>query len=148
MSDAVPVARVLAADDHPQGLELLEAYLASTPHDVRTASNGEDTLRIAQEWKPDVLLLDVMMPRMSGFEVCKRLRADEATRGISILMITALDQPSDVERAVEAGTDDFMTKPIDQAELLLRLSAILKSRKVASEPERTISYIESVQQSS
>jgi len=141
-------AKVLIADDRIQGVELLEAYLAATPYETRTAADGAETLRVAQEWKPDVILLDVMMPRMSGFEVCKRLRADPATAGIAVLMITALDQPSDVEKAVEAGTDDFLTKPVNKAELLLRVKALLRSRELASEPGRTISYMEAVQQPS
>src|SRR5205085_6872401 len=93
-----------------------------------TAADGEETLRLVRTWHPDLILLDIMMPKISGFEVCKRLRADPATRGVAVLMVTALDQPSDVERAVEAGTDDFLTKPINKTELLLRVRALLKSR--------------------
>ena len=148
MSEPSQPAKILIADDHPHGVELLEAYLSDTPYETRPASNGEDTLNLVQSWKPDVVLLDVMMPRMSGFEVCKRIRADEATRDIAVLMITALDEPSDVERAVEVGTDDFLTKPVNKTELLLRIRALLKSREMSSEPRRTISYIEEVQQSS
>src|SRR5262245_6681683 len=88
-------ARVLIADDHVQGAELMEAYLGETPYETRTATNGQDTLRTVVEWRPDLILLDIMMPRISGFEVCKRLRADPATRDIGILMVTALDQPAD-----------------------------------------------------
>src|SRR5258708_2220465 len=93
--------RILIADDHPQGVELLEAYLSETPYQLRTTTNGEETLKVIQEWRPDVVLLDIMMPRLSGFEVCKRMRQDPATRDIGVIMITALDQPSDVDRAVE-----------------------------------------------
>src|SRR5881296_799590 len=94
--------RVLIADDNPQGVELLEAYLSGTDYEIRTAADGEETLRQVQKWHPDLILLDVMMPKLSGFEVCKRIRKDPATRAIAILMITALDQPSDIERAVDA----------------------------------------------
>src|SRR5205807_1518198 len=87
-------------------VELLEAYLGDTGYDVRTAADGEETLRLIREWKPDLVLLDVMMPRISGFEVCKRLRADSATRNVAVIMVTALDQSSDMERAVEAGPAD------------------------------------------
>src|SRR5213082_2639999 len=91
--------RILIADDNPQGVELLEAYLAAGDWEVKTATDGEQTLSLVKAWEPDLILLDIMMPRISGFEVCKRLRADEATRNIAVLMITALDQPGDVERA-------------------------------------------------
>jgi CheY-like chemotaxis protein len=135
---------VLIADDNPQGVELLEAYLGDTDYDIQTAADGEEALRAVREWQPDLILLDIMMPKISGFEVCKRLRADPATRDIGVLMITALDQPSDVERAVEAGTDDFLTKPINKTELLLRVRSILKSRLSKLDLERALAYIEAV----
>ena len=86
------------------------------------------------------------MPKTSGFEVCKRLKGDAATHAVAVLMITALDQPSDVERAVEAGTDDFLTKPINKAELLLRVRAMLESRAEATEVDRALAYVRRVQQ--
>lgn len=140
-------ARILIADDHPHGVELLEAYLGNTSYEVRTATNGEDALHAIQNWHPDVVLLDIMMPRLSGFEVCKRLRQDPATRSTGVIMITALDQPADVDRGVEAGTDDFLTKPINQADLLLRIRALLKSRQQTSDLPRALEYIREVEQS-
>jgi CheY-like chemotaxis protein len=137
--------RVLIADDNPQGVELLEAYLSGSAYDIRTAADGEETLRQVQQWRPDLILLDIMMPKISGFEVCKRLRANPATRDIAVLMITALDQPSDVERAVEAGTDDYLTKPINKAELLLRVRSLLKSRLTKRDLDRALAYIEAVE---
>ena len=86
-----------------------------------------------------------MMPKISGFEVCKRLRADPATRDIAVLMITALDQPSDIDRAVEAGTDDFLTKPINKTELLLRVRSLLKSRQYKARARPALAYIEAVE---
>ncbi len=148
MQPTVPPARpprVLIADDDPKGAELLEAYLAETDYEVRIAADGEQTLQQVADWKPDVILLDVMMPRISGFEVCKRLRADPATSHIGILMVTALDQPSDRDRAVDAGTDDFITKPIDKNSLLLRVRAMLRSAEIQREPDRALAYIESVE---
>jgi DNA-binding response OmpR family regulator len=136
--------RILIADDNPQGVELLEAFLSDTGYEVQTACDGEDALRKALEWRPGVVLLDVMMPKASGFEVCKRLKADPDTRGIAVLMVTALDQPSDVERAVEAGTDDFLTKPINQTDLLRRVRALLESRGRDGELERTIAYMDAI----
>jgi two-component system alkaline phosphatase synthesis response regulator PhoP len=137
-------ARILIADDNPQGVELLEAYLAAGDWEVRIATDGEQTLSLVKSWEPDLILLDIMMPRISGFEVCKRLRANEATRKIAVLMITALDQPSDVDRALEAGTDDFLTKPINKAELLLRVRSLLQSRQIKRDLDRALAYIEAV----
>jgi DNA-binding response OmpR family regulator len=143
---AVRPSRILIADDNPQGAELLEAYLGDGPYELRTAADGDQTLKEVAAWKPDLILLDIMMPRISGFEVCKRLRADVATRDIAVLMITALDQPSDIERAVEAGTDEFLSKPINKNELLLRVRALLRSRQYKRELDRALAYIEAVEQ--
>ena len=137
--------RVLIADDDPQGVELLEAYLGATDYEVQTAADGEQALERARAWHPDLILLDVMMPRYSGFEVCKQLRTDPATRSIAVLMVTALDQQSDVERAVEAGTDDFVTKPINKTELLRLVRALLQSRQEKSDLDRTLAYIDAVE---
>ena len=137
--------RVLIVDDNPQNADLMEAYLGATGYDLRTAADGEQTLRDIAAWQPDLVLLDIMMPKMSGFEVCKRLRADRATRDIAVLMVTALDQPSDIERAVEAGTDDFLSKPINKSELLLRVRALLRARIYQRDLERALAYIEAVE---
>ncbi len=140
--------RVLIADDNPQGAELLEAYLGDSGYELRTAADGEETLRAVAEWQPDLILLDIMMPRISGFEVCKRLRANPATRDVAVLMITALDQVSDIERAVEAGTNDFLSKPIDKTVLLLRVRSLLRSRQYKRELDRALAYIEEVEKGS
>ncbi|MBL8794942.1 MAG: response regulator [Planctomycetia bacterium] len=137
--------RVLIAEDDPQGAELLEAYLGETPYDVQRAADGEEALAKVAAWQPDLLLLDVMMPKISGFEVCKRLRAEPATRGTAVLMVTALDQQSDVDRAVEAGANDFVTKPINKKELLRRVRALLETRDNRGDLERTLAYIEAVE---
>ena len=140
-----PTPRILIADDDPLGAELLEAYLSEIDGELRAAGDGEQTLQIVAGWRPDLILLDVMMPRISGFEVCKRLRADDATRDIAVLMITALDQPSDVDRAVDAGTDDFLSKPINKTELLLRVRSLLRSRQYKRDLDRALAYIEAVE---
>lgn len=143
MTDRLP--RILIADDNPQGVELLEAMLAGLDCDIRTAADGEETLRQVKDWHPDLLLLDVMMPRASGFEVCKRLKSDPATRDIVVIMVTALDQASDIDRAVEAGTNDFLTKPINKNEVVLRVRAALESRRYKEQLEQALAYIEGVQ---
>jgi len=139
-------ARVLIADDTPQAAELLEAHLEGTGYEVRIASDGEQTLALVESWKPDLILLDIMMPKISGFEVCKRLRSSPATRDIAVLMIPALDHPSDIERAVEAGCDDFLSKPIKKNDLLHRVHALLTSRQQPSELDRALTYIDAVEQ--
>ena len=142
--DARP-PRVLIADDNVQGVELLEAYLSGSGYDLRTAADGEQTLREVAAWHPDLILLDIMMPRISGFEVCKRLRADPATQDVAVLMITALDQPSDMERAVDVGADEFLSKPIKKSELLLRVRSLLRSRMYKRQLDRALAYIEEVE---
>lgn len=137
--------KILIAEDNPEGAELLEAYLDGADYDIEVATDGDDTLRKVQTFQPDLILLDVMMPKISGFEVCKRLRAKPETRGIVVLMITALDQHHDIDRAVEAGTNDFLTKPINKSELLLRIKAALASRKFADPLDQTLAYIDGVQ---
>ncbi len=138
--------RILIADDNPQNAELLEAHLDGTGYETRVAANGEETLAIARAWFPDLLLLDVMMPKMSGFEVCKRLRADAATADIGVLIVSALDEVTDIERAVEVGTEDFLTKPINKTELLLRVRALLDARAQSTGVERGLAYFRRVQQ--
>ena len=140
-----PRPRILIAEDKPEGAELLEAFLADADYDLKVAADGEATLRLVEEWRPDVILLDIMMPKISGFEVCKRIKSNPTTRGIAILMVTALDQPHDIDRAVEAGTNDFLTKPINKTELRRRVQAALKSRAGGDSVEQTIAYIEGVQ---
>src|SRR4051794_22802304 len=145
MAEIIRKPRVLIADDNPQGVELLEAYLAECDYDIATAADGDATWQKVQTWQPDLILLDIMMPKISGFEVCKRLRANPATRDIAVLMITALDQSADIDRAVEAGTNDFLTKPINKKELLLRVQAALQSRRYKEQLDQALAYIEGVE---
>ena|SRR5215510_12991340 len=146
MPDRLP--RILIADDNPQGVELLEAYLAGAEYDIETAADGGETLRKVKEWQPDLILLDIMMPKISGFEVCKRIKGNPATSDIVVLMVTALDQPSDIDRAVDAGTNDFLTKPINKTELLVRVRAALKARQYKAQLDQALAYIDGVQSSS
>jgi PleD family two-component response regulator len=137
--------RILIADDNPQGVELLEAYLSGSDYELAVATDGEDTLAKVNSFQPDLILLDVMMPKISGFEVCKRLRRDPATRDIGIIMVTALDQHSDIDRAVDAGAHDFLSKPIDKTGLLIRVRSLLKSRDAQKELDRTLGYIDEIE---
>ena len=133
--------RILIADDNEPNRELLEAYLADLDCEIAVAVDGADTLAQVTAFGPDVILLDVTMPKLSGFEVCERLKRDPATSPIMILMVTALGELGDIERAVEAGTDDFLSKPVNRVELVKRVENMLKLRHVSDELERLRSYI-------
>lgn len=117
--------RVLLVDDNAQNLELLEAFLAEMDVEVSFASDGVAALEKASAERPDLIILDIMMPRVSGYQACERLRADPALRTIPVLVVTALGEVNDVERAMDAGADDFLTKPVNRAELLVRVKALL-----------------------
>jgi two-component system alkaline phosphatase synthesis response regulator PhoP len=119
-------ARILLVDDNEQNLELMQAYLEALPCALSTARDGVEAVAAIQRDKPDLVLLDVMMPRMSGFEVCRKIKGDPATRDIVIVMVTALHEVGDHERAVESGTDDFLTKPVNKLELVTRVRSLLR----------------------
>ncbi len=138
--------RVLIADDNEANVELLEAYLGGMDLEIAIAVDGQDTLDKVTSLEPDLILLDIMMPKLSGFEVCQRLKGDKATSRIMILMITALNELGDIERAVEAGTDDFLSKPVNKIELVKRVENMLKLRGVSDELERLRRYIEEMEQ--
>ncbi|MHC2069034.1 response regulator [Bremerella sp. T1] len=144
MSDSY---KILIADDNQANVELLEAYLASVDCETEIAVNGQDTLDKVASFKPDLILLDVMMPKLSGFEVCKQLKADPSTKGIMILMVTALNELGDIERAVSAGTDDFLSKPVNRIELTKRVENMLRLKNVENENERLRQYIEQMENS-
>ncbi len=135
-------SRVLIADDNPPNVELLEAFLAELDYEICVAVDGHDTLAKVASFQPDLILLDVMMPKLSGFEVCKKLKGDPATRTVMILMVTALNELGDIERAVDSGTDDFLSKPVNKVELIKRVENMLKLRHVTDELERLRRYIQ------
>ena len=135
---------ILVVDDNPQNLELLQAYLEDLDCKVVSAVDGVEAMQAIAGHNPDLILLDIMMPRMSGFEVCRRLKEDKATAGIPILMVTALNELGDIERAVAAGTDDFLSKPINKLELLTRVKSLLRVRHLEGELERTLAYLQEV----
>ena len=142
----LPHSRVLIVDDNAQNLELLQAFLETLPVQVATACDGLDCLEKVKEFHPDLILLDIMMPRMSGFQVCKQLKSDPSTRDIQILVVTALNELGDIEQATECGTDDFVSKPVNKFELLTRVKSLLRVRHLKSELERALSYLNEVDQ--
>jgi len=138
-------SRILIADDNQQNCELLEAYLADEDYETCMAFNGEETLEKVKEFQPDLILLDIMMPKKSGYEVCQLLKQDEQTRDIPVLMVTALNGVGDIEKAVEAGCDDFLTKPVNRLELLTRVRSLLRVRHLQNERDRLLAYLAEVE---
>lgn len=126
-------ARVLVVDDIPANVKLLEAKLRAEYFDVLTASNGMEALEAVRRHKPDIVLLDVMMPGMDGFEVCRRIKASADTRHIPVVMVTALDQPQDRVRGLEAGADDFLTKPVNDVALFARTKSLVRMKMTLDE---------------
>lgn len=141
----MPSSKILIADDNPPNVELLEAYLAEVDCEIAIAIDGQDTLDQVARFKPDLILLDIMMPKLSGFEVCRIVRKSPETRHIMILMVTALGEAGDIERAVASGCDDFLSKPINKIELVKRVENLLKLRHVTDELERLREYIDAME---
>ena len=139
--------RILIADDNQANVELLEAYLVEIACDVEVAIDGQDTLNKVPTFRPDLILLDVMMPKLSGFEVCEIIKNNPQTSNIMILMVTALNELGDIQRAVDAGTDDFLPKPVNKVELIKRVENMLQLKDIKDENERLRRYIEQIEDS-
>ena len=131
---------ILVVDDIPENVELLEAYLVPEKYQVVTAYNGIEALERAKETPPDIVLLDVMMPQMDGFEVCQTLKNDPKTQFVPVVMVTALKERDDKLKGIEAGADDFLTKPIDRVELLTRIKSLIRVKFLHDDLEK--SYVE------
>ena len=140
--------RVLIVDDEPVNQELLEAFLIGCDYDLDFAADGAEALEKVKTFEPDLVLLDVMMPKTSGFEVCEQIKSDPTTAGTMVLMVTALGELGDVERAVKVGCDDYLSKPVNKPELLKRVENMLKLRAVTNELERLRRYIDSMEDAS
>ncbi|MCC9641539.1 response regulator [Rhodopirellula sp. JC740] len=136
----------MIADDNTANRELLEAYLVNIDCELETAVDGEDTLAKVESFKPDLILLDVMMPKLSGFEVCKQIKEDPKTNNIMVLMVTALSELGDIERGVQAGTDDFLSKPVNRIELTKRVENMLKLKGTTDELSRLRLYIQEMEE--
>ena len=143
--ESIAGSKILVVDDNAQNLELLVAYLDSLPCEVSTAADGVEALQKVRDETPDLILLDIMMPRMSGFEACRKLKSDPQTRDVPIIMVTALNELGDIERAVDCGTDDFITKPVGRLELVTRVRSLLRVRHLKGELERTLAYLNSME---
>jgi two-component system, cell cycle response regulator len=126
-------ARILIVDDVPANTRLLEAKLSAEYYQVASAKDGFDALRMAHEWQPDLILLDVMMPGMDGFECCRRLKDDAITLHIPVVMVTALGEPAERLRGLEAGADDFLTKPVEYETLMARVRSLVRLKRLLDE---------------
>ena len=149
-----PMEILLVEDSLSDARVTLESLKAVRPqHRLTLVRDGAEALeflyqegRFVRTPRPDLILLDIMMPKLSGFEVCSQLKSDPATSGIMILMVTALNELGDIERAVEAGTDDFLSKPVNKVELLKRIENMLRLRHVTDEVERMRQYIQKIEE--
>jgi two-component system cell cycle response regulator len=125
---------VLVVDDYAYNVKLLEALLRTERHDVLTAFGGEEALAKIDQFNPDIVLLDVMMPGMNGYEVCSRIRQNPRTTRLPVVMVTALDKPSDRDMALAAGADDFMTKPIEMQKLFPMMRHLVEAGRTEHPP--------------
>jgi len=136
---------ILIIDDNIQNAELLQAYLESLDASIRIAQDGVEGMEMIDQKKPDIVLLDIMMPRMSGFEVCRRIKENAQTSSIPVVMVTALNELGDIERGVDCGADDFLSKPVNKLELTTRVRSLLRVQSLQSELERTLSYLAEIE---
>jgi len=136
---------VLVVDDNQQNRELLQAYLEDVDCRAIPAHDGPEALEILAKDPPDLILLDVMMPKMSGFEVCRRIKNDPKTSDIPVIMVTALNEFGDIERGIDSGTDDFLSKPVNKLELLTRVKTMLKLKHLTDKLERTLAYLNEIE---
>jgi two-component system cell cycle response regulator len=127
-------ALVLVVDDYVYNVKLLEALLRAERYEVVTAFGGEEALARLDQFKPDIVLLDVMMPGMNGYEVCGRIRQNSETARLPVVMVTALDKQSDRDMALAAGADDFITKPVEVGVLFPMMRRLLEARASRDQP--------------
>ena len=130
--------KILIADDIKQNVKLLRVILAASVYDIIEAYDGEEALEKLKIEHPDLILLDVMMPKLTGYDVCKKIRADEKTKDIPVIMITALHEMDDRIKGIEAGANDFISKPFNKAELLARVKSLASVRQVVKKDETSV----------
>lgn len=134
--------KILVVDDVAVNVQLLTTYLTSVGYDVCTARDGQEALDKVSETQPDLILLDVMMPKLNGFEVCERLKSDPMTKIIPVIMVTALNEIEDKIKATEAGADDFVSKPFNKLELLTRVKSLLRIKQLHDELRAKVRELE------
>jgi len=136
---------VLIVDDDQPSIELLQAYLEDIDCETVFAQDGRQALKIIGKTPPDLVLLDIMMPKMSGFEVCKKIKNDPKISDIPVIMVTALNEFGDIEQGINSGTDDFISKPVNKLELLTRVKTMLKLKHLSDTLERTLAYLSEIE---
>jgi diguanylate cyclase (GGDEF)-like protein len=129
---------ILVVDDVPVNIQLLVTYLSAEGYDVVSAKDGHDAMKAVKEHQPDLVLLDVMMPKMNGFEVCEVIKSDDATKFIPVILVTALNEPEDKVKGMESGADDFLTKPFNKLELLVRVRSLLRIKHLHDELQEKV----------
>ena len=147
-ADIKPVptrTRILVVDDEPTIREYETALLSELGHEVHVAADGAEALELALAKQPHLVLLDIMMPELSGIEVCRRLRVDPRTRDIRVIVVSAVDAKRALEESIIAGADDFLAKPIHALELLVRVRSILRVRDIQDKEERLEAYVKNLQ---
>jgi two-component system alkaline phosphatase synthesis response regulator PhoP len=140
-----PASKILIADDNVQNCELIDAYLADEGYELTVAYDGQQAMKRVEECQPDLVLLDIMMPKLSGYEVCQWMKSNPLTKDIPVLMVTALNEQGDIEKAVRAGCDDFLTKPVNNLELKTRVKSLLRVRHLTNERDRLLAYMAEVE---
>lgn len=136
---------ILIVDDNQANLELLQAYMEDVDCRIITAYDGPEALEKVQAEMPDLVLLDIMMPKMSGFEVCKKIKTNPQTENIPVIMVTALTEFGDIELAIEAGAEDFLSKPVNKLELIARVRTMLKLKHLTDKLQKTLAYLSQVE---
>ncbi|MDR4505035.1 MAG: response regulator [Candidatus Scalindua sp.] len=131
-------AKILVADDVKQNVKLLRVILTASEYDVVEAYDGEEALEKVKTENPDLILLDIMMPKLTGYEVCEKLRADEKTSNLPIVLITSLREMDDRIKGIDAGADDFISKPFNKAELLARVKALIRTKKGTAQKKNSV----------
>jgi PleD family two-component response regulator len=126
----LPRARILLVDENDLDIELCKKYLASVDCDIEVATDGLETLEQVRRSQPDLILLNATIPKVSGIEICRRIKGNPLTSNVMILMVAGLNDVDEIERALEAGTDDFLSKPINEIELIRRVENLLKLRRI------------------
>ena len=130
--------RILVVDDVPVNIQLLVTYLAAEGYDVVSAKDGHDAMKAVKEHQPDLILLDVMMPKMNGFKVCEAIKSDDATKFIPVILVTALNELEDKVKGMDSGADDFLAKPFNKLELLVRVRSLLRIKHLHDELQEKV----------
>ena len=130
--------RILVVDDVPVNIQLLVTYLAAEGYDVVSAKDGHDAMKAVKEHQPDLILLDVMMPKMNGFKVCEAIKSDDATKFIPVILVTALNELEDKVKGMNSGADDFLAKPFNKLELLVRVRSLLRIKHLHDELQEKV----------